>query len=153
MKKIVVLITIVLLITGCTSNVENNKIAYLEYKSELQKQETFIEKENVDFNTFFNIERENEELINYIMVIDNPNIDMYNIKALLIHDYVQYDVYPSSGIMDEPKDLIKGTNDKIELRGQIQTTDDISDINFKLYIEYIDNDGLKNKVYYQVSRG
>ena len=40
MKKLVVLIIPILLLTACTSN-EEDKIAYLEYKNELEKQETF----------------------------------------------------------------------------------------------------------------
>ena len=40
MKKLVVLIIPILLLTACTSN-EEDKIAYLEYKNELEKQEKF----------------------------------------------------------------------------------------------------------------
>jgi len=152
MKKLLLILPLLTLLVGCSNEVEENKIAYLEYKNDLEEQETFIE-ESVDFNTFFNIERENEEIVNYSMTIDNPNVDMYEVKALLIHDYMQEEVYPSSGIMEEPLDLLKGTDSKIELKGTIQTTDDIKDVHFKLYIEYMDSKGNENKVYYQVSRG
>ena len=40
MKKLVVLIIPILLLTACTSN-EEDKISYLEYKNELEKQEKF----------------------------------------------------------------------------------------------------------------
>lgn len=146
------LILPVILLIGCTNKVEENKYAYLTYKSELQEHETFDE-EAVDFNTFFDIERINEEVVNYSMTINNPNINMYEIKALLIHDYVQEEAFPSSGIMEEPVSLLKGTDDKIELKGSIQTEEDISNVKFKLYLEYIDDNNEKNKIYYQVSRG
>ena len=34
-----------------------------------------------------------------------------------------------------------------------QTIDDISDTKFKLYLEYVDDDGLENSIYYEVHRG
>ena len=137
---------------GCTNEVEENKYAYLEYKSELQKQEVFDE-EASDFNTYFNIKRENEEEVSYSLIINDPNINMYKVKALLIHDFIQEEVFPSSGIMDESQNLIKDTDNKIELNGTILTTTDISNVKFKLYLEYIDDNGQENKIYYQLSRG
>lgn len=153
MKKILLILPLLLLLVGCTNKVEENKIAYLEYKSKLQEQETFTEEESVDFNTFFNIERENEETVKYNMTIDNPNINMHEVKALLIHDSIQDEAYPSVGILDKPLELTKESEDKITLSGTIQTIEEISDVTFKLYLEYKDDDGEKNKIYYQVSRG
>jgi len=152
MKKILLILPVIILLVGCTNEVEENKISYLEYKNELEETETFTE-ESVDFNTFFNIEREDEEKVNYSMTIDNPTTDMYDVKALLIHDYNQEEAYPSSGIMDEPIDLLKGEDGKIELKGTIQTIEDINNVHFKLFVEYKNSKGLENKVYYQVSRG
>lgn len=151
MKKMLLILPLILLM-GCTNEVEENKYAYLTYKSELQEQEV-LDEETADFNTFFNIERENEEVINYSLIIDNPNINMYNIKALLIHDYSLQEAYPSSGIMDDAQDLLKDSKDKIKLEGIIQTVDDIKGVKFKLYLEYTDDNGDVNKIYYQVSRG
>lgn len=151
MKKMLLILPLILLM-GCTNEVEENKYAYLTYKSELQEQEV-LDEEVADFNTFFNIERENEEVINYSLIIDNPNINMYNIKALLIHDYSLQEAYPSSGIMDDAQDLLKDSKDKIKLEGIIQTVEDIKGVKFKLYLEYTDDNGDVNKIYYQVSRG
>lgn len=153
MKKIVLLIPLVLLLVGCTNEVEEGKYAYLEYKHELEEKETFNTEEEIDFNTYFNIKRENEEVVNYSVTINNPNVDMYNVKALLIHDYVQDEAFPSVGILDNPVELKKDSEDKIVLEGKIQTIDDISNVKFKLYLEYVDNKGLENKIYYGVTRG
>lgn len=142
-----------MLLMGCTNEVEESKYAYLDYKNELQEQEVFDEEDDIDFNTYFNIIREDEEIVNYSVIINSPNIDMYNVKALLIHDYIQDDAFPSVGIMDEPVELLKDSDSSIELKGIIQTTDDVSNVKFKLYIEYIDSEGLENKIYYQVARG
>ena len=109
--------------------------------------------EEIEFNTYFNIEREDEEVVNYSIIINEPTIDMYNIKALLIHDYYQEEAFPSVGIFDNEVELQKDSEDTITLSGVIQTTEDISDVNFKLYLEYQDDNGLENKIYYAVARG
>lgn len=152
MKKILLLIIPILLLTACSSK-EEEKIAYLEYKNELEKQEVFSHEEELDFNVYFNINKEGEEITNYSILINNPKINMHKVKALLIHDYLIDEAYPSIGIMDEPVELLKNSNNKIELKGRIQTTEDISNVKYKLYIEYITDDGEENKIYYDVKRG
>jgi len=152
MKKLVLLLPLIFLV-GCTNEVEENKYAYLEYKHVLEEKEEFTEREEIEFNTYFNIERENEEVVNYSIAIKEPSIDMHNVKALLIHDYVQDEAFPSVGILDSPVELEKDSEDKIILEGKIQTTEDITNVKFKLYLEYIDNEGIENKIYYRVSRG
>lgn len=152
MKKILVVI-VLLLLTGCTNKVEEEKYAYLEYKNNLEEQKDFVSQESLEFNTYFNLVRETEEKVTYSLVIDSPKVNMNNVKALLIHDFVTDDVFPSVGIFDEPVTLHKDSNDKIVLEGSIQTIDDISDTKFKLYLEYVDDDGLENSIYYEVHRG
>ena len=142
-----------MLLVGCTNKVEESKISYLEYKNVLQKQQVFNEEDKSDFNTYFNIKRENEEIIHYSITINNPTINMYKVKALLIHDYSQEEAFPSVGILDEPVELLTNSDNKIELKGKLQTIKDISNVKFKLYLEYIDDNGYENKIYYQVSRG
>ena len=171
MKRIIVLIISLILLTACTSK-EENKIAYLEYKNDLEKQDVFTDEDKLDFSVYFNIIRESEEITNYSILINNPikiinkvlytnysvlinnpKINMYNVKALLIHDYVIDDAFPSVGIFDTPMELLVNSGDKLELSGKIQTIDDISNIKYKLYIEYIDDNGNENKIYYDVKRG
>ena len=78
---------------------------------------------------------------------------MNNVKALLIHDFLNEEAFPSVGIFDEPTKLQKDTEDKIVLNGNIQTTNDISSTKFKLYLEYTDDNNNLNKIYYEVNRG
>ena len=143
MKKLVVLIIPILLLTACTSN-EEDKIAYLEYKNELEKQETFSPEDELDFNVYFNISKEGEEITNYSILINNPKVNMHKVKALLIHNYIIDEAYPSIGIMDKPVELLKDNNNKIELKGKIQTSENISNVKYKLYIEYTTDDGKEN---------
>lgn len=152
MKKILILVSLFLLV-GCTNKVEEDKYAYLEYKNNLEEQKDFVSQESLEFNTYFNLVRETEEKVTYSLVIDNPKFNMKNVKALLIHDFITEDVFPSVGIFDEPVTLHKDSNDKIVLEGSIQTIEDISDTKFKLYLEYVDDDGLENSIYYEVHRG
>lgn len=152
MKKILILIIPILLLTACTSN-EEDKIAYLEYKNELEKKEVFSSEDDLDFNVYFNVKKEGEEITNYSVLINNPKVNMHNVKALLIHNYMTDEAYPSVGILDSPVNLSVDTSDKIVLKGKIQTSEDISNVKYKLYIEYTDDDGNENKIYYDVKRG
>lgn len=153
MKKIMLLIPLLFVLVGCTNKEEENKMAYLEYKNELEERDIFNGEENLDFNVYFNIEKINEEITNYSLIIDNPKINMYNVKALLIHDFINEDAYPSVGIFDDTRNLNADSDDKIVLNGSIQTINDISKTKFKLYLEYTDDNNDLNKIYYDVSRG
>ena len=153
MKKYAVLIISLFLLVGCSTKEEDSKYAYLEYKNELEKQIEFTNDEGLEFNTFFNIERKSEEEVKYSLVIDNPKVNMHRVKALLVHDYSSDTAFPSVGIFDETRELSSNSNDKIELSGIINSTEDISSTNFKLYLEYDNDMGISNKIYYEVKRG
>ena len=77
---------------------------------------------------------------------------MYDVKALLIHDFMIDDVFPSVGIFDEPVKLLAQSNDKIILKGSINSDKDIENIKFRLYLEYKDQNDLINAVYYEINR-
>ena len=152
MKKFILIIPIFLLLIGCSNKVEDDKFAYIEYKNNLEAQEEFADNESLDFNTFFNIEREGDN-VKYSLVINNPKVNMYKIKALVIHNYDTIDIFPSVGIFDETRTLLSGSNDEIKLEGNIISSDDLSGVNFKLYLEYENDDNEKQEIYYEVKRG
>lgn len=152
MKKVLIILSLFLLV-GCTSKLEDEKIAYLEYKSDLEKQEEFTDNSSLEYNIFFNIERENEEQVNYKLTINNPKINMHDVKALLIHDYSSEEAFPSVGIFDEGVTLDKDSDESISLEGNIISSKDIGDVKFKLYLEYKDDNNEENKIYYEVQRG
>ena len=60
-KKLIILIIPILLLMGCTSSEEKEKVAYLEYKNDLENKESYSEEETLDFNIYFNIEKKSEE--------------------------------------------------------------------------------------------
>ncbi len=152
MKKVLLVIPIFLLLMGCSNKVEDNKFAYLEYKNNLEKQEEFIDNDELDFNTFFNIDRDGD-IVKYSINIYDSKINMYNVKALLIHNYDNSDIYPSVGIFDEPKELLIDSDESIKLEGTILSADELSDIKFKLYLEYTNNENEQEEIYYEVQRG
>lgn len=144
---------ILVVMTGCSNKVEEEKYTYLSYKSELQKQEEFDDEEEADFNSYFDVKRENEEVVTYRLVIDKPKMNMYNVKALLIHDYGTSDVFPSVGIFDDAITLLTDSEDRIVLEGEMEKGQDDEDMVFRLYLEYTLEDGTENKVYYKLNRG
>ena len=153
MKKYVVLIISLFVLVGCSTKEEDSKYAYLEYKNNLEKQTEFTSDDGLEFNTFFNIERKSEEEVKYDLVIDNPKSNMHHVKALLVHDYSSDTAFPSVGIFDEERELNANSDDKIELSGIINSSNDIGETNFKLYLEYTNDMGIQNKIYYEVKRG
>ena len=152
MKKILYIIPLFLLLIGCSTKHEDDKFAYIEYKNNLEKQEEFVSDDSLDFNTFFNIERDGDK-VKYSLTISDPKENMYNIKALLIHDYDTIDTFPSVGIFDEEGSLLLDSDDVINLEGTIISSDDLSDVKFKLYLEYVNDDEEKEEIYYEVQRG
>lgn len=161
MKKLIMLLFAVFIV-GCSSvkietdnNIVEEKEDYLAIKDELNSVDKYISDENLPCDIKISLDRINKEEISYRAIIDNPKTDMYNIKALLIHDYFTEDIFPSIGIFDETENLIVGNEEVrgISLVGYIETTNDIEelDLNVKLYIEYSDSEGNIQKIYYKVN--
>ena len=156
MKKLI-MILLAAFIVGCSSvKIEtDNKIVeekqdYLAIKDELNSADKYISDENLPCDIKISLDRINKEEISYRAIIDNPKTNMYNIKALLIHDYFTEDIFPSIGIFDEPQNLIIGNEEVkgFELVGYIETSKDI-DVNLKLYLEYTDINGNISDIYYK----
>ena len=157
MKKLVVLVVFIIFIVGCSNvKIENNnkiseeKESYLAIKNELNAKKEYISSDELPCN----VTRINREEVSYRAIIDDPKVNMYNVKALLIHDYFTEDIFPSIGIFDDPENLIIGSEEVkgISLVGYIETTKNIEELNLniKLYIEYTDDEGNINKVYYKL---
>lgn len=161
MKKLVVLIFIIFLV-GCSNiKIEQNeeinkeKEDYLAIKNELNSVKEYVNDDDLPCDVTISIDRINKEEISYRAIIDNPKIDMYNVKALLIHDYFTEDIFPSIGIFDKTENLLIGNEEVkgISLVGYIETTKDIDELNLniKLYIEYTDSDGNIKEIYYKLN--
>lgn len=152
MKKKYLLLIILLLLVGCTNKIEEEKKDYLTYKSELQTQDEFKTEEELECTIAFNLERKTEEKVAYNVIISNPKVNMHDIKALLIHDYFTEEIFPSVGIFNDTVNLLTTDSDALTLEGEIQTEKEIKKEDFKLYIEYTDDEGLKNYIYYKMTK-
>lgn len=100
MRRKYLLLIPMLLLVGCTNKLEEEKSDYLTYKSELLTTKNFAKEEELECVIDFDLQRVSGEKIEYIVTISNPKIDMYDIKALLIHDHFTEEMFPSVGIFD-----------------------------------------------------
>ncbi len=146
MKKIIILIIIVLL-TGCSSDhVSDEYKIYEKYIDELKQN---IEPSKIT-NYSINIELEkitNEETM-YVLTLDNAQLDMYDIEVIIIHNKKTDDIFPTSGIFEEKIDLTKENKNVkgIQLIGFIDSK--IDNIEFKAMVKYLDENNIEKKDYY-----
>lgn len=141
MKKIILIITILLLITGCYYKANDKTLMYQKYIDELST----VTKTSEDSVLVINIEIEklDENLYNYRALI-NKSGTMKNIEAILLHNKETDDIFPSIGIFD---DKITLSDDKagVKLAGYIE---EIDNIEFKLLIKYTNEENKEVKYYY-----
>ena len=155
MKKIHILALIILLIlTGCENNEENIKNEYIAMKNQTFDDKNY-QNEAIPVEIITTIERIDEEAINYKVTIKNPQENMHDIKAMVVHNYYNEDVFPSIGVFDEPKNLLIDDDKTTELvlKDTIKTTKNISklDLELKIWIEYTDDNGEKKDIYYKTT--
>lgn len=154
MKKILIIsITLILCLTGCnkTTKIDQEKEDYLAIKQDLLKNNNFIQEEELPFDLNIYVNRVNDEEISYRAIIDNEKENMHNVKAILVHNYFTDDIFPSIGIFDDGVDLLTNSEEVkgISLVGYINSTKDINNLEYRVYIEYKnDNDEIK-KIYYK----
>lgn len=142
------------ILVACSNKAEEQKTVYTELKKELSIQENFTNMEDVSFNITTTVQRKTDEKIQYEVLIDNPEEEMYQVKALVLHNYFTDEIFPSVGIFEEAPDLIPGENDTLILTGNIDTTKDIMNLNLiiKIYIEYEDENHEIHQIYYQSTK-
>lgn len=150
MKKVLVLLISIIVLTGCTSNdLSKDKEAYLKYIKDLR------EVKNTTSNIPFEIEVKYDKITNhevrYQVIIDNVKEDIFNIEALAVHNKETDDIFPSIGIFDEKQDLLKDKKPSgVILVGYINYQGEIKDFKckIKLLVKYKTNDKKNHKIYY-----
>lgn len=154
MKKFL-LIALIIILTGCTNNEENIKNEYIAMKSSLIEEK--ITSKDVDalpIDIVSNIDRINEEEVNYKVIFKNPKENMHDIKAMIVHNHYSEEIFPSIGVFNETKELlVTDENKEIELTGTIKTIENISKMNLeiKLWIQYTNDSGEKKEIYYKTT--
>ena len=155
MKKFL-LIILIFFLTGCTNNEETIKNEYIAMKSNLLSGNIINEtSENLPLDIMINLDRNNEELITYDVILNNPKENMYDIKAIVVHNYYSEEIFPSIGVFDTVQNLLTNTEERqeIKLTGTIETTKNISSMNLeiKLWLQYKNDSGEKKEIYYKTT--
>ena len=153
MKKIFLVIIIAILITGCDNKKETEKNEYLAMKSNLLENKEFTSNENLNCEILTDIDKTNEETIEYNVTISNPKENMNNIKAIVVHNYYTEEVFPSVGLFNKKINLLTNNKENINLNGIIETKNDIDslELELKVLIEYTTDDGKIKDIYYKTT--
>lgn len=156
MKRFLGLLFLLVIITGCDNNnpKQEDKSDYIAWKSNLVEKETFSDTEELNCDITVSVDRVDEEIISYTTVISNPKEDMKSVKMMVVHNYFTEDIFPTIGVFDNGKDLLVDSDNNITLVGYIDTAKDIQklDLELKIWIEYINNDGNKKDIYYKTTK-
>lgn len=158
MKKTLLLMMILLIaLTGCKNEEEDEKNEYLAMKSDLLAKDKFDDASSMNCDITFSLDRLDEEKVTYSVVLDNPKENMHDIRAIVVHNYYTEEVFPTVGLFDKPVDLLVNSQDEkdnsVELVGNIETTDDIDnlDLELKILIEYKTDNGEVKDIYYKTT--
>ena len=156
MKKIfLILLLVTLLMTGCKNKEEKEKNQYLAMKSKLLETKKYSNIDEIPCDIIVDIKRVSEERVNYRILLQNAKVNMNNIKAIAVHNYYTEDIFPSIGLFNKKYNLSPNQkeNNKIELKGKIETSEDIDNlkIQLKIMIEYYDDNNKKIDIYYNAT--
>lgn len=159
MKKFFVIVLCLFLLTACNKEETKEKIIYNNYIKTLNN--NFKTTNNIPFDIEIYLDKISNTEVMYRAIIDNPKTSIKNIEVLIIHNKYTKDIYPSSGIFDEKYSLIPNTIEKsnnivkgIILIGYIPYEGDLGniDVEFKLYLKYIDDDSNVHEVMYSTKK-
>lgn len=156
MKKVFLfLLVVTLFLSGCKNKEETEKNEYLAMKSKLLEVKKYSDIKNLPCDIVVDVHRIDSERVEYKVSFLNPKENMYKIKAIVVHNYYSEDIFPSIGLFNKKYNLYVDAldNDNINLKGKIETSEDIDNINFKLkiMIEYYNDDNEKKDIYYKTT--
>lgn len=154
MKKILILLFIILIISGCTS--KKQRVLETEYYKMVELAHNCSQNSLLPFDVNLTLNELVDGYLVYRLYIDNPKESINNIEAIAIHDYKTNDVFPNSGIYEDKLNLIPNViNEKenkvkgIILIGYISYEGDLKEFKstFKSFIKYNNASGCFIKEY------
>lgn len=147
MKKTIIFLMVLILLSGCHQQQESQSEVdlYLHIKQQLLEKEEF---DDADFHVQL-VYNDMEDGYRYDVVIDQPSEDMYHIIALCYNEESSDEVCPSLGIFDSEEFHLKrnyikkdlGFYKGIQLSGKCQKKNDVL-----LYICYYTDENQTNKI-------
>ena len=94
-KKILLILLLLILVTGCKNKEETDKSDYLAMKSNLLGQSKFIKSNDLPCDITVKLDRINEEKITYKVILDNPKENMHSVKVIVVHNFYTEEMFPS----------------------------------------------------------
>lgn len=153
MKKRILWILLLFVLAGCSTEEETEKSEYIAIKSNLLEEDTYTSGSELPLDIVVEIDRIEEEVVDYRVIFSNPDFDMYDVEAMVVHNYYNEDLFPTVGLFDEKEELLSDSDDIIELKDTIKTNKNLSaiDLELKIYIKYKDEFGEKKEIYYKTT--
>jgi len=151
MKKILLLVFISFLLIGCSNVEEEEKNEYIAMKNNLIEENDYTSIKDLPLDITIKLDRVSEEVVEYKVIFDDLDEDMYKVKAMVIHNYYSEELFPSVGLFDDKKDIMK--DEEFILKGRVETTKNIAniDLELKVWIEYYNELGEKKEIYYKTT--
>ncbi len=151
MKKIIIALMILSLLVGCNSN--SRKLDEEKYNTYLTFYQSILDSDNKKessqcFDISIVVNKIDEDTYRYDVIIDEPKVAMYDIKALAVIDNLTVDVdksqmMPSIGILDdESYSMIpyQVNTDKGFVSGlDLSLTSDLSALRISVMVEWKDS--------------
>lgn len=154
MIKRLLLVIMIFSLMGCSTKTEDDKSEYIAIKSHLLEESKYTDADELPLDIIVNIDRMDEEKVDYSVVFSNPQEDMYDIEAMVVHNYYNEDLFPTIGLFDKKGELLSDDEDSIiELKDTIKTNKNLSsiDLELKIYIKYKDKNNELKEIYYKTT--
>ena len=154
MIKRLLLVLLMFSLMGCSTKNEDDKSEYIAIKSHLLEESKYTDADDLPLDIVVNIDRMDEEVVDYSVVFSNPEEDMYDIEAMVVHNYYNEDLFPTIGLFDKKGELLSDDEDSIiELKDTIKTNKNLSsiDLELKIYIKYKDKNNELKEIYYKTT--
>ena len=150
MRKKFLLLAMLFLLVGCSNPEERVKGEYIAVRNQILSETNY--EMDLPLSIVVTFDRVDGETITYQVVLKEPMENMHHIKAMVVHNYSNEDVFPSVGLFEKEEELFLDSEKTIDLVGNIETTKDLRELNlrFKIWIAYQTDTGEKKEVYYKV---
>jgi len=108
--RLLVLIMIIFLLSGCSNEISEEKKLYDNYVHILENENVYDEEIPFDIDVY--VDKISDIEVMYRVIIDSPKEILKNIEAIAIHDKYTSHVFPSSGIFEKKYNLNPNLIDK-----------------------------------------